>query len=138
MVDYTFVSEPTFGQIEQIALLYRSAGWWKEAPGHPNKVGRIVTGSHCFMIAIQSNDIIGMGRALSDGASDAYIQDVTVAKAFQHQGIGTHIVKAITDRLCADGLSWIGLIAEKGSHGFYRKMGFSPMSDAVPMLKIVP
>jgi hypothetical protein len=38
-------------------------------------------------------------------------------------------------RLEADGIDWIGLIAERKTHPFYRPLGFSPMADAVPMLK---
>ncbi len=138
MIDFSFVTAPTTGQIQQIAGLYRAAGWWEEAPVHLGKVGRIITGSHCFMVASRSDEIIGMGRALSDGASDAYIQDVTVIQAFQNRGIGTRIVTAITERLRGDGLDWIGLVAEKGSHEFYRHMGFKQMPGAVPMLMISP
>jgi aralkylamine N-acetyltransferase len=37
--------------------------------------------------------MIGMGRALSDLTSDAYIQDVTVLKAFRGKGIGKKLFK---------------------------------------------
>jgi len=52
-----------------------------------------------------------MGRAISDGISDAYIQDVTVLSEFRGQGIGTGIVQEILKQLRDDGLQWIGLIA---------------------------
>jgi spermidine synthase len=76
-----------------------------------------------------------MGRALSDGVSDAYIQDVTVKKPYRGQGIGTQIIQKLVERLNADGLEWIGLIAEKNSHKFYRRLGFKKMPNSVPMLK---
>ena len=39
------------------------------------------------------------------------------------------------DRLEADGIGWIGLIAERKTHPFYQPLGFAPMADALPMLK---
>jgi len=50
--------------------------------------------------------------------------------------IGSEIVKALLARLARDGVGWVGLIAERGSHNFYRQFGFKKMLDSVPMLKI--
>ncbi len=94
----------------------------------------MIAGSHCFIIATEGEAIIGMGRALSDGVSDAYVQDVTVADEYQHTGIGSLIVKKLVSRLQDDGLSWIGLIAERNSHAFYERLGFKLMPHSVPML----
>jgi aralkylamine N-acetyltransferase len=94
---------------------------------NPELVLRIIQGSHCFMVAQDDREIVGMGRSISDRTSDAYIQDVTVKKKFRGQGIGTHIIRMIINRLQMDGVFWIGLIAEKGSHGFYEPIGFKPM-----------
>ena len=77
-----------------------------------------------------------MGRAFSDRASDAYIQDVTVKKELRRLGIGRRIIRELVARLEADGLKWIGLIAESGSQKFYENLGFAPMPGATPMLKI--
>ncbi len=116
-----------------IAQLYRDQGWWPAAPDHLDIVARIVAGSHCFFVAEAGVAVVGMGRAISDGVSDAYIQDVTVAPDHRRRGIGTRIVEAILARLTADGLDWIGLIAEEGAGGIYRHLGFSPMAGAVAM-----
>jgi spermidine synthase len=77
-----------------------------------------------------------MGRAISDGISDAYIQDMAVLSTRRKQGIGKMILQALLQRLEADGLRWIGLIAEPGSFNLYRLMGFQEMTARVPMLLI--
>ena len=74
-----------------------------------------------------------MGRAISDRASDAYIQDVTVDRAFRRQGIGSRMVARLVERLELDGIGWIGLIAEGDSSGFYERIGFSDFNGK-PML----
>jgi aralkylamine N-acetyltransferase len=76
-----------------------------------------------------------MGRAISDGASDAYIQDVMVRPESRRRAIASSIMKAILARLERDGLTWIGLIAKQGTLPFYRGLGFSEMPEATPMLR---
>jgi len=116
--------------------MYRMEGWWSQETDDPQMVAAIVAGSHCFILATENGEAVGMGRALSDGASDAYIQDVTVKKPFRGKGIGTRIIQLLSDRLNNDGLEWIGLIAERNSHTFYERIGFNIMPNSLPMLKI--
>ena len=136
MLTFTYLMKPTLSQNSEIIGLYRVEGWWSNETDGAELVDRIVSGSHCFLIVKKESEIIGMGRALSDGVSDAYIQDVTVKKNFRGQGIGTKIIQKLVERLHSDGLKWVGLIAEKNSHPFYEQLGFKKMSDSVPMLKI--
>lgn len=136
MLAYRFIIRPVDREIHQIIKLYRKAGWWEEPKDGPDRLQRIIAGSHCFLTVEFEDQIIGMGRAISDRASDAYIQDVTVDPAFRGRGIGTQIVAGIVSRLENDGLAWIGLIAEKNSHAFYEQLGFKPMGRSVPMLRL--
>ena len=136
MITYTVLVDPTNENIKQITALYRHEGWWSKDADDPGLVRGIIAGSHLFMIATEDDTMVGMGRALSDRSSDAYIQDVTVKKEYRSRGIGTEIIRELVKRLRADGIEWIGLIAERGSHGFYSRLGFNKMSDSIPMLRI--
>lgn len=133
MTTFLFLTHPTEVQVKQILALYETAGWWQPEPEAPALLGRLVSGSHCFLVAEERGEIVGMGRAISDGVSDAYIQDVAVRPDFQNLGIGSRMVNLIAERLQKDGLTWVGLIAERNSHSFYRRIGFSKMPDAIPM-----
>ncbi len=135
-VTFGFLTHPTQQQIEQIAILYQLENWWEPTDSY-ERVIRIISGSHCFITAFAGNEIIGMGRAISDRANDAYIQDVVLKKEYRGQGFGSRLVEAIVHRLEADGLKWIGLIAEKNSRNFYAPLGFRNMKKAVPMVKMV-
>jgi len=77
---------------------------------------------------------VGMGRAISDGVSDAYIQDVTVLKELRGRGIGKGIVQTLTGFLKERGLQWIGLISEPGYERFYESLGFKVMPNYTPFL----
>jgi len=121
----------------QLRHLYRLAGWWSEPADTLAKLDRLISGSHCFVAAVQKEPelILGMGRAISDRASDAYVQDIMVRPEARRQAIASSIVKAIVARLEQDGMSWIGLIAKQGTLPLYRGVGFSEMPDATPMLR---
>ncbi len=135
MTDYHFLLTPSQTEIARLTELYRLAGWWTDPGDNPAAVAGIVKGSHCFLVARKDECIIGMGRAISDRISDAYIQDVTVDPQFRGLGIGSCLVSQLVSRLETDGIGWIGLIAERKTHPFYRPLGFAPMADSVPMLK---
>ncbi len=135
-VQYAFISKPTAGQLDGILALYRMQGWWgPSGERDPEMAGAMIRGSHCFAVAEAEGRIIGMGRALSDGVSDAYIQDVVVDPAFRGRGIGSRIVEDLVHRLRHDGIDWIGLGAEAGTHDFYRKAGFTELPGCLVMLK---
>ena len=134
-VNTVIIRLPTENQIREIAGLYRAQGWWQAGDDEsPQLISRLITGSHCFVLALEGVDVVGMGRAISDGVSDAYIQDLTVRSDYRNRGIGRRILQTLIERLHADGLHWIGLIAEPGSYGLYRWAGFQEMSASVPML----
>ena len=136
-VQYIFLRSPTGDQILQIVQLYRAQGWWLPCDeDRKEMLPGLIAGSHCFAIATIGGSIVGMGRAISDGISDAYIQDLTVRRDCRNRGIGKNILRTLLERLRGDGITWIGLIAEPGSKNLYQRAGFHEMSEAIPMLMI--
>ena len=124
-------------QHAEIIELYRGQGWWKAHDDNQSDLLKcLIEGSHLFVIAEQEGIIIGIGRVISDGVSDAYIQDLTVGPAYRRQGVGSQILRTILKHLSDDGIPWIGLIAEPGSLGFYESIGFLRMTGSVPMLMV--
>jgi spermidine synthase len=138
MISYRFIVDPKEKQILEIIRLYQEEKWWEGVSDDPETVRKIISGSHCFAIATENDAIIGMGRAISDRASDAYIQDVTVLPRFRGKKIGSRIIRMIIEKLNRDGIGWIGLIAEKNASNFYEPLGFSIMPNAAPMLRKTP
>ncbi len=136
MVEYVLLSEVNEEQIAAITALYRGNGWWGTAQDNPDLVSAIVMGSHCFILAMEGDRVIGMGRAISDGASDAYLQDVTVHPDFRRRGIAGELVRRLVERLHGDGLRWIGVIAEGDARPLYEKLGFKVFQGATPLLRL--
>ena len=124
---------------EEIVELYKSAGWWQDAPEGDMEaravISAMIRGSFRFMIArLPEGRIIGMARVISDGCSDAYIQDVVVLPSYRKQGIGRELIRLLTEFCVARKISWIGLIAEPGTRKFYEELGYGPLAGYQPML----
>ncbi|MDN7023502.1 GNAT family N-acetyltransferase [Methanoculleus sp. FWC-SCC1] len=119
---------------ETIADLYRAGGWWSEE-WDPAALAALIRGSFAFAVAIDpaTDRAVGMGRIISDGVSDGYIQDLVVLPEYRGRGIGSKVVSTLLNECTAAGLGWIGLIAEPGTDEFYLPLGFGRLEGYVPM-----
>ena len=131
-IDVRFVEEVP--EADFIAL-YKDAGWWAdEYDADTSFIRKIVSGSTLFAAVFDDRGaMIGMGRAVSDGCSDAYIQDVVVRRDLRGRGIGGAIIAALTQALTERGIDWIGLIGEPGTESFYSRLGFKRLEKHIPM-----
>ena len=120
---------------QEIVDLYRAGRWWKEDMD-PSGIRELIKGSFLFAVAvdISTGKVVGMGRVISDGVADAYIQDLVVIADCRRMGVGRMILSALLQGCRSRGIAWIGLIAEPGTDDFYRSLGFSTMEGHVPML----
>lgn len=119
---------------DEIVNLYKSGGWWKDH-WNPSGLKYLIKGSFAFVVAVdtKSKKAVGMGRLISDGVSDAYIQDLTVLHDYRGKGIGSKIVNALI-KICKEkNINWLGLIAEPDQDEFYFPLGFKTMKNYVPM-----
>lgn len=131
----SWLSPSNASLLRQIVVLYQNEGWWHASVDTDGQLMTLIDNSHCFLIAVTDDQqVVAMGRAISDRVSDAYIQDVAVRVDHRKSGIGTAMITRIIQRLQSDGITWIGLISEKDSHLFYQKLGFTPLSGAIPMI----
>lgn len=132
VVDY---EEVTSAPVEEIVELYKAAGWWQESPEARAVIPSMIRGSLCFMVARSLDGrIVGMARVISDGFSDAYIQDVVVLEKYRRRGVGRELVRRLTQFCVARKIAWIGLVAEPGTQGLYEELGFGPLVGYQPML----
>jgi ribosomal protein S18 acetylase RimI-like enzyme len=120
---------------DEIADLYRAGGWWKEEY-RVEEIRHLIHGSFLFAVSTdeKTGRAVGMGRVLSDGVSDGYIQDLVVLPEYRKKGLGSQIVSELVKKCREKGLTWIGIIAEPDSSVFYSLLGFQKMENYVPMI----
>jgi GNAT superfamily N-acetyltransferase len=117
----------------EIVELYRAGGWWKEEY-NPSGIPLLIKGSFLFAVAVHDGKAVAMGRVISDGVSDGYIQDLVVLPAFRGYGIGKMIVAVLLAECNKRGLLWVGLIAEPGAEQFYLPLGFRRLEGYIPLV----
>ena len=128
MTEYRFLRHASCGELRDLLALYREAQWVTQDECGAFLPG-VLSGSFLFLAAFDSGRIIGMARALSDGVSDAYIQDVAVARSHRKQGIGRELVFRLKAELEKCGIEWIGLVGAPGTEKFYQQLGLKNPPD---------
>jgi len=100
---------------------------------YPPEVHKIAfEASHTTVFAWQGGQLIGFGRAISDGAYQAAIYDVAVRPDYQGKGVGAVIIKAMQARLAHCNLI---LYASPGKEGFYQTLNFRRMKTGMALFK---
>jgi len=120
---------------DQIVALYRAGGWWKEGYD-PTGIPSLIAGSLFFAVAVDpaTGIAVGMGRVISDGVSDGYIQDLVVLPEYRRSGIGRRVVSLLIKSCREKGIHWIGLVSQPGCEEFYSDLGFVKMEGYIPLL----
>ncbi len=74
-----------------------------------------------FLVALIDGALVGAAR-LEWKEQAAYLRQVSVAAAWQRQGAGRALVRAL-----AGGLPQLSVVSRGASVGFYRRLGFVPL-----------
>jgi ribosomal protein S18 acetylase RimI-like enzyme len=88
--------------------------------------------SHTVVFVYKDSQLIGFGRAISDGAYQSAVYDLAVVPEFQKMGIGRMIMEKILERL--RGCNII-LYARPGKEEFYRKLGLRKMKTGMALFR---
>lgn len=106
--------------------IYRSVGWKNH---DEEKIKKIFQSSNVVAIAYDEDNIVGFGRALSDGVFNAAIYDVVVDEHYQNKGIGQQIIENLLAQL--NDISCVHLVSTSGNEEFYKKAGFRKMKTGM-------
>lgn len=105
----------------------RVAGILKEVgmAYHPSALHQLAfENSYVVVFAFRETEMIGFGRAISDGAYQAALYDIAVLPRYHRLGVGRLIVENIVSRCPGCNLM---LYAAPGKDKFYEKFSFRRM-----------
>ena len=119
----TFIeNKPT--SAKAIAELRRSVGW----PGMESFYTNPLMISYYHIACYDDEKLIGYVDTVSNGLTDAYIQDLMVDPAYQGQGIGTELMNRIINILKEKKIFMISVIyGNETLASFYSRFGFFQM-----------
>ncbi len=122
------IKEYTKYNEEEILRLYNAVGWTAYTENMP-ALREGFKNSMLVLAAYDGEELLGLIRAVGDGATIVFVQDILVFPDKQRQGIGTALLKAILDRY--PDVRQIELATDNTPKtvAFYRSMGFSEMSE---------
>ena len=86
--------------------------------------------SHMTIFAYRGDQLVGFGRAISDGQYQAAIYDCAVIPEFQGNGIGSEIIRLMVEQLTHCNII---LYASPGREGFYEQQGFARMKTGMAL-----
>ncbi|WP_399231823.1 GNAT family N-acetyltransferase [Synechococcus sp. CS-1332] len=120
-------------QLAALGALLDGHSFW--ATGRQrSQLGRMLSGSQVVVSAWQGKELVGFGRATSDGVFRAVLWDVVVAEDHQGQGLGRRIVEDLLASPPVAAAERVYLMTTTGE-GFYEKLGFSRVDSQRLMLK---
>ncbi|MBI3545072.1 MAG: GNAT family N-acetyltransferase [Gammaproteobacteria bacterium] len=114
----------------ELSALYRAAPLGEK---NPADLETAFSSSRFRCFVYDSDNLVGVGRALADGIDCSYICDVAVLPSHQGTGLGKEIIANLV-RLSA-GHKKIILYAVPGKEAFYRKFGFKRMTTAMAIFE---
>lgn len=77
----------------------------------------------------ETGEQLGYARAVTDGATFAWIADVFVDSAARGRGVGKHLMQGIIDNLEPLGLKRTALFTQD-AHTLYEQFGFTRVTDS--------
>ncbi len=104
--------------------LYTQSGWIERLNLSPDELNKAIQNSFAVISVYQNEQLIGFGRAVSDGVAYATIYDVMVLPNWQGQGIGSKIIRLLVEKCDRHDIRRIHLFAARGSESFYKHLGF--------------
>ena len=102
----------------------RTAYW---SPGVTREVvARSIAGSLCLGLYSPGGEQAGFARAVSDGATFAWIADVFVLEPHRGRGLGVWMVESLLSHPRLQHLR-LTILATADAHGLYERFGFEPI-----------
>jgi ribosomal protein S18 acetylase RimI-like enzyme len=109
-----------------VLALYRAEGWW---PDRTAEQLAAVLSAGPAVGAWRDDALVGFARAVTDGILRAYAEDVIVAPALRHAGIGRALIDHLVQVLAP--VPVITLFSSADLVPFYALSGFHPTRQVV-------
>ncbi|HFI0468263.1 TPA: GNAT family N-acetyltransferase [Streptococcus suis] len=113
---------------QAVLELYTSVGWTNYTD-RPAMLQKALEHSLFVLAAFDGNSLVGLLRAVGDGHSIIFIQDILVLPTYQRQGIGRNLLeRAITHFPSIYQLHLLTDNTEK-TRSFYEALGFTAVDS---------
>lgn len=111
-----------------ILPIYEAVGWTNYTRD-PEMLRRAFDNSLLALGAFDGDRLVGLVRAVGDGYSIVFVQDILVLPDYQRRGIGTGLLRMVTARFPT--VYQMELLTDDTpkTAAFYRSLGFTPAGE---------
>lgn len=109
--------------VKALSDLRESVGWNRME----NEYNNPLMTSYYHIAVYDKDKLVGYIDCLSNGVTDAYIQDLMIHPNYQRQGIGTDLMNKMIGYLKEKYIYMISVVFEESLKAFYEKFGFYDM-----------
>lgn len=123
--------EYVVGQVprqEQVLRLYNDAGWLAYTE-KPDQLMQALTHSLYLVCAYEEGQLYGLLRAVGDGCTILYIQDILVMHTHRRAGIGRTMVEMLIQAYPQVRQKVLLTDETPEMHGFYESLGFCSVGE---------
>ena len=122
------IREYTEFKSDEIQHLYSEVGWTAYTENMP-ALEQGYKKSLLVLAAYENDELLGIIRAVGDGFTIVFVQDILVYPEKQRQGVGTALLRAVLDRY--PNVRQIELTTDNTPKtvAFYKSLGFSEFSE---------
>lgn len=113
---------------EEVCRLYQSMGWTNYS-SRPEMLQKAIAHSLFVLAAFDKDRLVGLLRAVGDGYSIVFIQDILVDVDYQRQGIGRALVEKTLDKFSEVYQLHLMTDNEERTISFYESLGFTPIEQ---------
>ena len=108
--------------VQELCDLRQSVGWNRMEKEMADP--RLKTYYHIAVYEEEKQKLIGFVDSVSNGVTDAYIQDLMVHPDFQGKGLGSELMNKMIDYLKKAGIYMISVLYDESLKDFYSRFGF--------------
>ena len=113
---------------DEVINLYKSVGWCSYT-NRPEMLKHAFEHSLKILGAHDGNKLVGLIRAVGDGYSVLFIQDILVLPEYQRKGIGTRLLKSMLGFYPEVYQTQLATDKTEKTVEFYKSCGFLPYSE---------
>ena len=126
-MDYTIREYPAYNE-KEILSLYASVGWTAYTD-HPETLRKGCENSLLTLAAYEGEELLGILRAVGDGHTIVFLQDILVFPEHQRRGVGRALIQAALARF--PHVRQIELATDNTPQtvAFYKSQGFKELSE---------
>ena len=115
--------------VEDVLPLYEAVGWTNYTTKPEMLKAAFENSLHVLAAFTEEGILVGVLRAVGDGASILFIQDILVTPEYQHQGIGTKLLQQTLEKYKNVYQIQLATDDSKKTVSFYESNGFTSLTS---------